>query len=141
MRPDRLTRLVRRERVVPATDYFRAHPKSTPALRVGETIFVSGQVARDANGVLVGEGEPVTQFHQTMRNLDRVLREAECGFENIVKMTMWLVDMTACQEVLEARRDYFRKFTPPSATIGVTGLADAGFLIEIDAIAVLGVVE
>lgn len=127
---------VKRTRIIPRAHYLVPNPKSTPGLRVGDFLFIAGQVARDERGFTVGLGDVIAQFHQAMKNLQAVLVEAGGGLKDVVKLTQWLTDMARIDEVLEARRDYF-SFVPPSASLGVTRLANPEHLIEIEAIAVL----
>jgi 2-iminobutanoate/2-iminopropanoate deaminase len=125
-----------RSRIIPTKGYFRPHPKSTPGLAVGNLLFLAGHVARDANGDPVGVGDVVAQFHQALHNVRLVLNAAGGDLDDIVKMTMYLTDLSELDEVLRARREYFSS-VPPSASIGVSALSKADYLIEIDAIAVL----
>jgi 2-iminobutanoate/2-iminopropanoate deaminase len=129
-------RHIARTRLIPAKGYFHSNVKSTPGLKVGNMVFVAGQVARDAAGRTVGVGDVVAQFHQAMRNLKAVMAEAGADLGDIVKITQWLTDMSRIHEVLDARREYFEA-VPPSSSLGVTRLANPEHLIEIEAIAVL----
>jgi enamine deaminase RidA (YjgF/YER057c/UK114 family) len=129
--------LIARERILPATDIFRPHVKSTPGLKVGQWLFVAGQVARDAEGNPLGEGNVVAQTHHAMQNLIVVLREGGATLAHVVKMTLWVTDMSSIADVQAARREYFPDFVPPSATLGVCRLVDRRHLIEIDALAIV----
>ena len=101
-------------------------------------VFCAGQVAGDAEANLVGEGDFDAQADQVMANLKAVLAEAGATLEDVVKVTIFVVR----QEDAEKGRDILRKNfgdNPPASTLCVLqGLADPRFLVEVEAIAVLG---
>lgn len=104
------------------------------------TAYIGGQVSLDKDMNLIGQGDLVTQAKCTYDNIGLALKAVGGGPENIVRMTVYVVDFKA--EYLEitsqARRDFFGDLPlPASATVGVTALAMPDLLIEIDAIAVL----
>ena len=106
----------------------------------GEFIFVSGQVALDASGRLVGRGDLVAQTHQAMKNVDAALKAASASFDDVVKLTIYIVDYKPeCRaQILEVRRQYIAGNALPASTlIGVQALAAPDFLIEIEAIALV----
>ena len=78
--------------------------------RVGDLVIVSGQAALDEHGQLVGVGDFDAQAEQTFRNLSRVLEAGGSSLDRIVKVTIFLTDMTNFGKVVELRR---RWFTPP----------------------------
>lgn len=126
--------------LVPQSDYFRPSARSSPGLRVdgaSALLFVSGQVPRDAQGENVGRGDIVAQFHQTMRNVGAVLAAGGAGFEHVARLTMYLTDLSAVRQLLDARAEYFSGQVPPSTTVQVAALPHPDWMIEIEAIAVL----
>lgn len=107
----------------------------------GQTlVFIAGQVAFDAEGQLVGEGNLRAQAHQVYRNLGIALEAAGCGFEDVVKLVTYVVNYQPEHRALlaEVRPNYIPATNPPVSTLlGVQSLALPQLLIEIDAVAVL----
>ena len=104
------------------------------AIRAGELLFVSGQIAlHPETGQLVGE-TPSQQVHQLMTSMGRVLAAAGAGFEDVVKTTIFLADMNDFGEVNEAYASYFPSDPPARATVEVSRLPK-DVLVEVDAIA------
>lgn len=105
----------------------------------GRTIYISGQVALDASGNLVGEGDMRAQAQQVFENLHTALRAVGGGFGNVVKMTYFLVDMSRLPAVREVRDQFVQpEQLPASTVVEVRRLAREDFLLEVEAIAVLG---
>ena len=120
-----------------------ASPAYTHVVSVsgGKTIFISGQVALDEKGNLVGRGDLRAQTKQVFENLGRALAAAGAGFEDVVKMTYYVVGYRAEQlpSIREARSEYLSRASPPASTlVGVEALFMDGVLIEVEAIAVVG---
>jgi enamine deaminase RidA (YjgF/YER057c/UK114 family) len=114
----------------------------TPVIAVsgGTTIHVSGQVAQDAEGRLVGRGDLRVQAEQVYRNLGLALAAAGAGFADVVKLNVYVVDYRPeHRDLLQSvRARYVPPDCPPASTlVGVTALAREGFLLEIEAIAVV----
>ena len=111
--------------------------------RGGRLLVVSGQVAKDADGRLVGAGDLVAQFRQVCENLRAVVTAAGGAMTDIVKLTIFVTDVPAYQARLEpigrVYREYFGRHYPAMTLVGVRDLFDAadGCLIEIEATAVL----
>lgn len=105
----------------------------------GSMIFLSGQVALSAaTGQLVGS-DAATQTEQVMQNLAAVLRAAGCGFEHVVKTTIYLTNLADFAAVNEVYGRYLAPGVPQPAraTVQVAALP-RGALVEIDAIATRG---
>ena len=105
------------------------------------TIYISGQVALDDAGALVGAGDLGAQTAQVMRNLRIALEAAGATFADVVKITTYVVGYTPeMRPVIAAvRAPHFPEGEPPASTlVGVQALAAPGWLIEIEAIAVTG---
>ena len=120
-----------------------ASPAYTHVVEVtgGKTIFVSGQVALDEKGDLVGRGDIRAQTRQVFENLKRALAAAGAGFGDVAKLTYYIVgyrpEMLA--PIREVRSEYLPKDKPPASTlVGVEALFMEGVLIEVEAIAVVG---
>ena len=99
-------------------------------------LFVAGQIALDADGQLVGEGDFEAQARQVFTNLGRVLEAAGMSFEDVVQVGVFLTDMGQLRTYATVRDEFVNTAAPPaSTTIGVTSLALPGLLVEVNAIA------
>ena len=106
------------------------------AKQIGNTIYVSGQIAFNPQGKLVGKGNMKAQTRQVFRNIKAVLAAAGAKMEHIIKINTYITDGSKFMEMLEARGDVFGKNPPASTAVVVAGLAFPGLLIEVEAIAV-----
>lgn len=106
------------------------------AKQISNTIYVSGQVAYDANGNLVGEGDMKAQTRQVFNNIKAVLAAAGAGLEDIIKINSYLTDAGKFMDMLEVRSEIFGANPPASTAVVVSALAFPGLLIEVEAIAV-----
>ncbi len=102
-------------------------------------VFVSGQVALDSGGNLVGAGDLAAQARQAFRNLIAALGSAGAAPRDIAKITWYVVNYSedVRPALVAARREAFGEHAPASTLIGVQALARPDFLIEVEAIAVL----
>jgi 2-iminobutanoate/2-iminopropanoate deaminase len=103
----------------------------------GRTIFVAGQLARDAGGNCVGPGDMRAQIQQVGENLKRCLEAAGAGLADIVKTNTYVTDYEEFAKHADMRLRYFGPATPTSTTVEVKRLAGPDFMIEVDAIAVV----
>ncbi len=103
----------------------------------GRTIYLSGQVAFDAQGQLVGRGDLTAQTTQVFTNLDTALKAAGATFNDVVKVNYYMLDASQVQVVRDVRAKYFTKALPASTLVQVSRLANPEFLIEIEAVAVV----
>jgi reactive intermediate/imine deaminase len=107
------------------------------AIRLGDLLFVSGQAAISPEGELVGIGDFDAQAEQTFRNLERVLEAGGSGLDRVVKVTIFLTDMSNFPKIVELRGRWFTPPYPADSIVEVTSLALSGLEIEIEAIAVV----
>mgnify|MGYP000010224794 CR=1 FL=1 len=105
--------------------------------RGGRTIYISGQVAFDAKGQLVGKGDLTAQTKQVFANLDTALKAAGATFNDVVKTNYYMLDASQVQVIREVRSQYFTKELPASTLVQVGRLANPDFLVEIEVIAVV----
>ena len=107
-------------------------------IRAGDLLFISGQVARPFEGgkTLVGKTE-YEQAKHIFARIQRICEAAGGGMDDIVKMTIFLVDITKNTEVWRARREFFKGDFPASTLVEVRSLAGAEALVEIEAVAYL----
>tara|TARA_R110002033_G_scaffold14779_11_gene42832 strand:- start:1989 stop:2378 length:390 start_codon:yes stop_codon:yes gene_type:complete len=106
-----------------------------PAWQVGDLLFLSGQAAIDEQGQIVGIDDFDAQLKQVFVNIDRVIRAAGSSRDQIVKVTIYLTDMTNFPKIIEARKTYFTPPYPADTTVEVKALALPELMIEIDVIA------
>jgi reactive intermediate/imine deaminase len=106
--------------------------------RVGDLVIVSGQAAIDEHGQLVGVGDFDAQAEQTFRNLSRVLEAGGSSLKRVVKVTIFLTDMSNFGKIVELRGKWFTPPYPADTIVEVTSLALPELEIEIEAIAVVG---
>lgn len=100
-------------------------------------IFLSGQLARDEHGQLVGAGDMAEQTRQCIRNMQTVLEAAGGTLEDIVALVVYTTDMRQFKEIVAARMEFFSGKLPTSTIVEVNHLADPGLLIEFQATAAL----
>jgi enamine deaminase RidA (YjgF/YER057c/UK114 family) len=104
----------------------------------GRLVVVSGQVALDEQGELVGAGDPAAQATQVFANIGRCLAAAGAGFADIVKLTFFLTDTAQLPAVRAARDAVIDTERPPaSSAVVVAGLVRPEFLLEIEAFALV----
>ena len=112
-----------------------SHGVSVPA---GKMVFVSGQVARNAAGELVGKGDIKAQTRQALENVKSVLATAGATMEDVVKVTVFVTNVVEhYDQIHAARAEYFKSDYPASTMVEVRSLVDPDMLIEIEAIAVI----
>jgi enamine deaminase RidA (YjgF/YER057c/UK114 family) len=106
----------------------------------GKMVFISGQVAMDAQGHLVGKDDLGAQAKQVFENLKTALAAVGGTFDDVVKIT-WYVkgyDPAKLSTLREVRDSYVNKEKPPASTlVGVSSLFQSDYLLEVDAIAVV----
>ncbi len=109
----------------------------TDAVRAGDLLFVSGFVPVDGEGRLVGGDDVVAQARQVFANIEAVLEAAGASFADVVKVTVYLLDVDDRTSINPVRQEIFGATRPASTLIEVSRLAVPGAKIEIDAVAVV----
>jgi len=107
------------------------------AIRCGKTVYISGQIAHDQNGKLVGSGDAKAQSEQVYQNIKSILESCGGTMQNIVRITTYVTSLAYRSVMVEIRAKYFPKDPPASTFLVVSSLADPAFLVEVDAVAVL----
>jgi reactive intermediate/imine deaminase len=102
-----------------------------------KTIYISGQIAFDKAGTLVGAGDMKAQAEQVFANLEAALKAAGATFSDVVKMNTYVTDMAKAPAVREVRARYFGEVTPASTLVQVVALARPELMLEIEVIAVV----
>ena len=104
----------------------------------GRTIYVAGQVARDADGNLVGKGDMRAQSEQVLRNIQTALESRGATLADIVQLTAYVRDMSQIAAYREVReRVLGTNPRPASSLVGVAALASDDYLLEVEVIATL----
>jgi reactive intermediate/imine deaminase len=103
----------------------------------GRTIYIAGQVAFDQSGKLVGKGDFAAQTTQVFENVKLALAAAGATFDNIVKVTTYVTDISQIQTLREIRVKYYGKNAPASTLVQIQKLAGEDLMIEIEAVAVV----
>ena len=104
------------------------------AVTFGGLLYVSGQIALDPTTGNLVEGDITAETKQVMENIKAILEEANCGFGDILKTTIFLMDMAQFGKVNEIYGSYFSENPPARETIQVAGLPK-GVQVEISIIA------
>jgi 2-iminobutanoate/2-iminopropanoate deaminase len=104
------------------------------AIRTGESLYISGQIAIDPATNQLIEGDVKAEAHRVMQNLKAILDEAKLTFEHVVKTSIFLSDMNLFAEVNEIYGSYFSGDYPARETVAVKGLPK-GVNVEISMIA------
>jgi enamine deaminase RidA (YjgF/YER057c/UK114 family) len=105
----------------------------------GRLVVVSGQVAQDEHGELVGPGDPHAQARQVFENLRRCLEEVGAGFGDVVKFGFFVLDTAYLPAVRAARDAVIDTARPPASTaVQVAALFSPGYLLEVEAWALIG---
>src|SRR5438874_6697858 len=104
----------------------------------GRTVYIAGQVGLDKSGNVVGKGGDFTaQATQVFENLKSALAAAGATFDNLVKVTTFVTDMSHLQTLRTLRVKYYGENAPASTLVQVGKLANEELMIEIEAIAVV----
>lgn len=104
--------------------------------KVGEMLYISGQAAYGEKGELVGVGDFDAQAEQTFKNLKKVLETGGSSFKNVIKVTIFLRDMSNFEKIVALREKYFTAPYPADTIVEIGSLYSPDALIEIEAIAV-----
>ncbi len=124
---------------LPEVDAYRQVSIATGS----KLVFVAGQVAWDADGVTVGEGDLAAQVEQCYLNVGTALAEVGGSFDDVAKLTVYVVDWTPgkmplfLEGVARAAAKLGITPVPPGTLLGVAALALPGHLVEVEATAII----
>jgi enamine deaminase RidA (YjgF/YER057c/UK114 family) len=108
-------------------------------VKAGDFLWLTGQVALDEAGNVVGPGDIQAQARQVFTNMRRVLGLAGCDLTSVIRLTNYLTtpmdDMAITRKYWEVRKEFFGNHRPASTGVKVAALMMPELLIEVDAIA------
>lgn len=107
----------------------------TDAVRFGDLLFISGIVATDGDGNVVGKGDPVAQARRIFENMGKILAAEGSGFDDVLKVTVFLRNMEHRVLINPVRQAVFGESRPASTLVEIAKLVDPEMLVEIEAIA------
>ena len=107
------------------------------AVKAANLLFISGQVAFDDEGKVVGPGDIVAQTRKIFDNIRILLNRAGLGFEDVIKTNYYVTDVSQFSKVVSLRTEYFSGVFPASTMVEVKGLVHEDLVIEIEAVATL----
>lgn len=107
------------------------------AVRGGNLLFISGQVAWGPDGEVVGVGDAVAQAEQAYANLGAILDAAGASFADVVMLRTYLVNVRDREGAGAVRRRFFGATLPASTLVEVSALAHPDLLIEVEAVALV----
>src|SRR3989440_9997326 len=100
-----------------------------------KTIYIAGQLARDAEGNIVGPGDMRAQLEQTFKNLDACLKAAGATWADVVKTNTFVTDYQEFAKCSDVRMRYIGVASPSSTTVQISRLAQPEAMVEIELIA------
>ena len=131
-------RITHADGLAPGTGYSHA------VVTIGRTAFVSGQVALDEQGSVVGAGDLAAQTRQALANLERVLEALDATWRDVAKLGWYVTDVSQLQALREVREEVIRPIldrddlpNPASTLIQVSALFRPELLVEVDAVVAL----
>jgi enamine deaminase RidA (YjgF/YER057c/UK114 family) len=118
------------------------HPLPWPyshGIKVGNLLFVAGQVALDEELRMIGPGDAAAQARQTWKNIQTVVEAAGGKITDVVRITTYVVDLADMEAIHKVRREFFPDGDYPTATVvQAAKLGLPGLLLETEAFAVIG---
>jgi reactive intermediate/imine deaminase len=123
------------KKIIQTPDAPAAIGTYSQAVRVADTVYLSGQIGLDPFTMQLADGIEA-QIHQVFKNLRAVAAAAESSFDDLVKLNIYLTDLGHFAKVNEIMATYFRQPYPARAAVGVASLP-RGALVEADGVLVL----
>ena len=106
-------------------------------IKLGNLLYISGQVAVDPDGNIVGKGDIKAQTRKVFENIEVILRKSGGTLDNLINITTYLTDIKLFEGYNNTRAEILKDLRPTSTTVAVSGLAFEGPLVEINGVAYL----
>ena len=129
--------VMKQERVDPGWAWT-AKLNISAGVKVGDTVYLSGIVALDSEGNVIGEGDVYAQSKQIFQNIEEALASAGATMADVVKTTTYLTDISGYGEFGRARNEAFPSGVPSSTAVATPALVMPELLVEVEAMAVIG---
>ncbi|MFA6467579.1 MAG: RidA family protein [Bacteroidota bacterium] len=107
------------------------------AVRIGNLIEVTGTVAVDDSGAVIGKGNPYEQTKFILQKIERVLHQAGASLNDVIRTRMFVTDITRWEEYGKAHGEVFGAIKPCTTMVEIAKLIGTEYLIEIEATAVV----
>lgn len=107
------------------------------AVRVGNIIEVTGTVAVNEEGEIVGDNDAYAQTHFILKKIEKILKEAGADLKNVTRTRMFVTDISRWQEYGKAHNEFFNIIRPCTSMIEISGLISPQCMIEIEATAIV----
>lgn len=103
------------------------------AVRIGNSVSVSGTTAVDGEGRIVGQGDPYAQTRYALQKIERALNEAGATLQDVIRTRIYVTDITRWEEVGRAHGEVFSNIRPAATMVEVARLIASDLLVEIEA--------
>ncbi len=107
------------------------------AVRIGNVVQVSGTTATDENGNVVGLNDPYQQTAYIIRKIERALNQAGASLTDVIRTRIYVTDATQWEAVARAHGEFFSQIRPANTLVEVSALIGDGYLVEMEAEAVI----
>lgn len=107
------------------------------AVKLGNSVHVSGTTATDENGEVVGLDDPYAQTVYIIQKIERALKQAGSTLEDVVRTRIYVTDASRWEPVARAHGEFFKDIRPANTLVEVSALIGDGYLVEIEADAYL----
>lgn len=114
---------------------LKPHYSNCVRVDSGPLLFISGQIATDEKGAIVGVGDLRAQAEQVLKNIEAILRSHGAAMSDVLNVTVYVTDISAFHSIADIRLRYFPTNGPASTIVEVSNLALPELMVEISAVA------